>query len=242
MPAKRRVAALIFPGFELLDLYGPLEMLGMREDDFVLQLVSESQREVKSSAGPSALADRTLSDGSDYDILLIPGGMGTRREITNAELLTWIGDTAERTEIVATVCTGSVLLAATGTDRRASRDDKQERFSMGREHAPGGALAASREMGGGRQVPDVVRSFGGDRHVFVSHFPAARPRCRSRDRPVGRVSLARGLDRRSLRLTQLGFCQRRNQGSALRSLASDRATPRTYGPALGVRSLIDCTH
>ncbi len=114
MPANRSVAALIFPDFELLDLYGPLEMLGMREDDFELQLVSESQREVKSSAGPAALADRTLADRGAYDILLIPGGMGTRRELTNGKLLDWIGDTAERAEIVATVCTGSVLLAATG--------------------------------------------------------------------------------------------------------------------------------
>ncbi len=114
MPAKRSVAALIFPGFELLDLYGPLEMLGMREDDFALQLVSQGQREVKSSAGPAALADRTLTDGSDYDILLIPGGMGTRREYKNSQLLAWIGDTARRADHVATVCTGSVLLAATG--------------------------------------------------------------------------------------------------------------------------------
>lgn len=114
MPAKRTVAALIFPGFELLDLYGPLEMLGMREDEFSLLLVSTDHREIKSSAGPASLADRTLTDSSDYDILLMPGGMGTRLELTNGKLLAWIGETAERAEIVATVCTGSVLLAATG--------------------------------------------------------------------------------------------------------------------------------
>lgn len=109
-----RIGALIFPGFELLDLYGPLEMFGMLAKDFQITLIAERPGPVESSAGPKALAESGLAPDRPYDILLVPGGMGTRREIGNRDLISHLRKLAREAKIVATVCTGAALLAETG--------------------------------------------------------------------------------------------------------------------------------
>jgi putative intracellular protease/amidase len=110
----KTVGTLLFPGFELLDVFGPLEMFGALPDDYSLQMVAEKPGPVASRQGPKAIADVALADAKPYDILLIPGGRGTRSEVDNAALIDWIGHHAAACEIVATVCTGAALLARTG--------------------------------------------------------------------------------------------------------------------------------
>ena len=118
----RRVGALIFPGFELIDLFGPMEMFGMLADGFALELVAETSGPVASAQRLRAHADRTIAESSDYDILFIPGGPGTRREVENTQLLDWIAQTSEKSEYTLSVCTGSALLARAGVlnGRRAT--------------------------------------------------------------------------------------------------------------------------
>lgn len=120
----RTVGALIFDGFELLDLYGPLEMFSLLEHDFRIEIIAEV-REVAGGGGPRTIADRLIGDESRLDILLIPGGMGVRREVGNARLVDWLRGAGERTAEVATVCTGSALLARTGLlDGRRATSNK----------------------------------------------------------------------------------------------------------------------
>ncbi len=118
----RKIGALIFPGFELLDLFGPLDMFGMLDKLFQIDLVAESTGAVPSNRGPSAHADRKIDEGVAYDILFVPGGSGTRREVDNARLLDWIKDTSGAAEYTLSVCTGSLLLAKAGVldGRRAT--------------------------------------------------------------------------------------------------------------------------
>lgn len=110
----KTVGTLIFKGFELLDTFGPLQMFGLAWDQFELRLVSEEGGAVKSSQGPVSLCNDSFADNHPYDILLVPGGRGTRREVDNAKLIGWLREKAEAAEIVSTVCTGSALLAKTG--------------------------------------------------------------------------------------------------------------------------------
>jgi transcriptional regulator GlxA family with amidase domain len=110
----RTVGVLLFDQFELLDVFGPLEMLGMLTDDFTIRLVAESGSEVASAQGPRSVINDRCADARAYDVLLVPGGMGTRREVENAALLRWLVHAAERAEIVASVCTGAALLAKAG--------------------------------------------------------------------------------------------------------------------------------
>ncbi|WP_395020832.1 DJ-1/PfpI family protein [Dongia sp.] len=111
---KRTVGVLLFERFELLDVFGPLEMLGLLEDAFEIRLVSEQAEVVDSAQGPRSVVDDYLVDHHPYDLLLVPGGMGTRREVENQALLDWLNHAAGRAETVASVCTGSALLARAG--------------------------------------------------------------------------------------------------------------------------------
>lgn len=121
----RTVGVLLFDGFELLDVFGPLEMFGMRDEDFAIRLVSEGAREVASSQGPRSVIDDTFADQGRYDMLLVPGGMGTRREVGNENLLRWLIEAAAHAEWVTSVCTGSALLAKAGIlDGRRATSNK----------------------------------------------------------------------------------------------------------------------
>lgn len=110
----KTIGALLFPEFELLDVFGPLEMFGMLPDDYHIETVAERAGALASKQGPRAIADIALGDAKPYDILLIPGGLGTRREVGNAALIDWLRRHAEASSIAATVCTGTALLARTG--------------------------------------------------------------------------------------------------------------------------------
>jgi putative intracellular protease/amidase len=122
---SRTIGALIFPGFELLDMFGPLEMFGMLEDAPAIKMIAESLEPVPSRQGPRSVVDATLADATAYDILLVPGGPGTRTEVANAKLLAWLGEAADASALVTTVCTGSALLARTGRlDGKAATSNK----------------------------------------------------------------------------------------------------------------------
>ena len=114
MTRKRTIGVVLFPGFELLDVFGPLEMYGIAKEHFDIRMVAQSGGEVASAQGPKSVVDYTFDDAVDYDILLVPGGMGTRREVKNDVLLSWLKTQAEKVEHMTSVCTGSALLARAG--------------------------------------------------------------------------------------------------------------------------------
>jgi transcriptional regulator GlxA family with amidase domain len=122
----RSVGVLLFDRFELLDVCGPLEMFGVLPDRYHIALLAEVGGTVASTQGPKLAIDLTLSEADRFDLLLVPGGIGTRKEVENTVLLDWLRLQAERAERVATVCTGSGLLARTGSidDRRATSNKR----------------------------------------------------------------------------------------------------------------------
>ena len=111
---SRRLGALLFPGFELLDTFGPLEMFGNMPGAVDIVTVAERKGPVRSGQGPSAMADYGFDDCPPLDLLLIPGGMGTRTEVDNAALIDWLRQRASSAEVVMTVCSGTALLARAG--------------------------------------------------------------------------------------------------------------------------------
>ena len=104
----------MFHEFELLDVFGPLEMFGMVPENFDICMVAEGVGEVASRQGPKSIAEHCFSEQRQYDILLVPGGKGTRKEVDNQRLLDWIRDQSTAAEYVTSVCTGSALLARAG--------------------------------------------------------------------------------------------------------------------------------
>lgn len=123
----RKLAALVFPGFQTLDLFGPLEILGDHDPGSVeISIVAETLDPVSSVHGYRVAVDKTLADGTDYDLLMIPGGDAAPVQEINAAINAWIVETSARAEYVMAVCTGTVLLATTGLldGRRATTNKK----------------------------------------------------------------------------------------------------------------------
>jgi len=130
---KRRwsIGVVLFPDFELLDVFGPLEMYGAAPEHFEISMVAQADGAVASRQGPRSLADHPFGATRQYDILLVPGGMGTRKEVDNPALLNWLRLQAAGAEYVTSVCTGSALLAKAGLldGLRATTNKKSFRWA-----------------------------------------------------------------------------------------------------------------
>ena len=130
------VGAVLFDSFELLDFYGPLEMVGLLEGDAKITVVAEKSGQVRSSAGPCGVAEAAMAGSDGFDVLLIPGGIGTRKVMVNQQFLAELKRLAEASQLVATVCTGSLLLARTGLlDGRKATSNKRV-FQLVKSSAP----------------------------------------------------------------------------------------------------------
>jgi len=121
---QKRVGILIFPDAEVLDFCGPFEVFSVtrlneerrREEPspFQVVLIAETKDPGVATGGLRVLADYTLEDCPPLNILVVPGGWGTRKEINNEKLLNWISARAREVETLSSVCTGSVLLGKAG--------------------------------------------------------------------------------------------------------------------------------
>ncbi|QYJ93663.1 DJ-1/PfpI family protein [Shewanella spartinae] len=107
--APLKVLALVFDDYETLDLHGPLEMLGHLPSVEIILIGPQSI--VRSYQGPRVVADRLLDEVVECDLLLVPGGMGTRKLVDDTRLLDWLRRQAKVSNKVFSVCTGAALLA-----------------------------------------------------------------------------------------------------------------------------------
>ncbi|MEW6864507.1 DJ-1/PfpI family protein [Trueperella pyogenes] len=112
MSVPRRVGVLLFDQFEPLDVFGPVEILGNLHEQYTVSFHAVEPGLVESAIGVKVDAPEPF--GKDVDILLVPGGMGTRSLAHDAESISKLADWGARTPLVMSVCTGSALLAAAG--------------------------------------------------------------------------------------------------------------------------------
>jgi transcriptional regulator GlxA family with amidase domain len=114
------IGILAFDGAEELDFVGPWEVFAMTattRDDLSVLLVAEQDRPLRCAKGLRVLPDRTFADAPDLDVLLVPGGRGTRTEVENPVLIEWIRKVSSRCTWVTSVCTGALLLHEAGPAR-----------------------------------------------------------------------------------------------------------------------------
>jgi len=124
MTQRKRLGILIFDDVEVLDFCGPFEVFSVtrlneaqrRETSspFEVLLVAEKADAVRASGGLRVLPDVTTADCPPLDLLLAPGGWGTRRELDNLQLLAWIAARAAEVKTLCSVCTGALLLGKAG--------------------------------------------------------------------------------------------------------------------------------
>jgi len=108
------VAVLLFDDFETLDVFGPVEIFGRLVDLYLIKFYSLNGGQITNKHGVSILTQKLDGIGNNVEIFLIPGGLGTRKEVENKLLIDKIREIANFSKYVLTVCTGSALLARTG--------------------------------------------------------------------------------------------------------------------------------
>lgn len=124
---KWNVGILIFDGVEVLDFAGPFEVfsrtrlvpgLESRRDDasapFEVFTVARRREPVTCTGGLVVQPRHAFDDAPRIDLLVVPGGFGTRALLRDEEVLDWIRRTAAGARRLASVCTGSLLLAQAG--------------------------------------------------------------------------------------------------------------------------------
>lgn len=118
---------VLFDGAEELDFAGPWEVLTMvntvieatKQDLPRLHVltVAEKGGTVTAAKGMRVIADHDFASCPRLDVILVPGGIGTRREVKNAAMLAFIRDQAAHCTWITSVCTGALLLTAAGPAR-----------------------------------------------------------------------------------------------------------------------------
>jgi transcriptional regulator GlxA family with amidase domain len=113
------VGIFIFPDVEVLDFCGPFEVFSVAGRQIVpgafeVFTVAQSGEPLLARNGLEVVPKHSFADAPPIDVLLVPGGQGTRPLIKDEAVLAWIRGRAESAELVLSVCTGALLLARCG--------------------------------------------------------------------------------------------------------------------------------
>jgi putative intracellular protease/amidase len=126
-PPTQRIGILVFDGFEPLDVFGFVEAFSIARFlgteyaspppyPFEIVLIAREIAKTKSANGPSVMPDWDLAQAlrEPVDLLMIPGGSGTRKLVNDHATLDWVRAMDKRVRIMASVCTGAAILAKCG--------------------------------------------------------------------------------------------------------------------------------
>lgn len=128
-----KVAAILFDGFETLDMFGPVEMLGA-SGEFEVEYFSPEGGIVKSYQGVP-VDSQPISEVGVPEVLLVPGGMGVYAMLGNEAFIVRIAELSEQARYVLSVCNGAFIYAKAGvlngrsaTTYKARMDRAEEMF------------------------------------------------------------------------------------------------------------------
>jgi putative intracellular protease/amidase len=197
---RRKVGILVFPEVEVLDFCGPFEVFSVTRLDeerrrldpspYEVLIIAENPGVVVATGGLKVIPDHVLEDCPPLDVLVVPGGWGTRREMKNDRLIAWIAERGQQVTTLTSVCTGSLLLgkaglldgrlACLGGDARivpgCQRDRRSARRRGGQPDHLGGDLGGHRYgAAGGRQASRRCSGWG-DCQVHGVPVPGGQPK------------------------------------------------------------------
>lgn len=169
----KNVAILIFDEVEVLDFCGPFEVFsvaGRRSglNPFNVYTVAQKAGPVVARNNLSVNPAHTLADCPRPDVLLVPGGYGTRREMHNEALTSWIAEKAGEVELLLSVCTGALLLAKAGLLEGLSATTHHGALDLLKEVAPNtSVLESERVVDNGKVILSAGISAGIDMSLYV---------------------------------------------------------------------------
>jgi len=114
-----RIGISLFEGAEELDWAGPWEVLAAwaqshPTDDIEVFTVAQHEGVITCAKGLKVLPDHTWDSAPPIDVLVYPGGRGTRPQIGDETIAVWLRKTAESAQLMTSVCTGSLVFADAG--------------------------------------------------------------------------------------------------------------------------------
>ncbi|MBL8824398.1 MAG: DJ-1/PfpI family protein [Planctomycetia bacterium] len=137
----RSVDIFIFDEVEVLDFAGPFEVFSVTDwqkdpKPFCVSLVSEKPGPILARNGFSVNPHHAFMDDHPADIIIVPGGFGTRREMHNPTVLNWVRQHAAKGTMILSVCTGSLILGAAGLLDGLEATTHHLRYDLLQETAP----------------------------------------------------------------------------------------------------------
>ena len=119
------LGAIVYKDFELLDLFGPLEMFGILKPQIEIVMVAEKVGAVSSFQGPQTVAEFDYQKCPPLDLILLPGGFGTIQELSNSAMNSFLKERVPSAKVTMSVCSGSWILAKAGLlDGRCATSNK----------------------------------------------------------------------------------------------------------------------
>jgi transcriptional regulator GlxA family with amidase domain len=148
---RQNVAVLLFPEVEVLDFAGPFEVFGVTGAPspwrpFEVYTVAESRDPVLARNGLSINPAYSIADCPPPEIIVVPGGRGTRMAMHNTALLSWIAAHAAKPALTLSVCTGSLMLAKAGLLEGKAATTHHSAFGELREVAPNTVIHEDRRV------------------------------------------------------------------------------------------------
>ena len=169
----RNVAILLFDDVEVLDFAGPFEVFAVASElhDYALFrvfTVAGSAGPIRARNGLAICPDYPLESAPRPDVLIIPGGGGTRALMHNTAICGWIAATAGQAELTLSVCSGALLLAKAGLLAGLRATTHHQVLELLREVAPDTeVIAGERYVDNGRIVTAAGISAGIDASLYV---------------------------------------------------------------------------
>ena len=169
----RNVAILLFDEVEVLDFAGPFEVFAVASElhDYALFrvfTVAGSAGPIRARNGLAICPDYPLESAPRPDVLIIPGGIGTRTLMNNTAICGWIAAAAGQAELTLSVCSGALLLAKAGLLTGLRATTHHQVLELLREVAPDTeVIAGERYVDNGRIVTAAGISAGIDASLYV---------------------------------------------------------------------------
>jgi transcriptional regulator GlxA family with amidase domain len=135
----RNVAVLVYEKVDGLDFVGPFDVFATASNwgkDFRVYTVSEKVQPLNTISGFTFYPKYSFDDCPPPDILIVPGGLGSRAEMNNESLTSWINNAANTAELVLSVCTGALLLAKANLLEGLSITTNRRALDLLRQVAP----------------------------------------------------------------------------------------------------------
>ncbi|NQX58266.1 GNAT family N-acetyltransferase [Paenibacillus qinlingensis] len=172
MERARNVAVLMYEKVDLLDIAGPFDVFGVSSNwgkDFKVYTVGEEQKPVTTVSGLTIHPKYSFDNCPLPDILIVPGGLGSRTEMNNIITTSWISQTAASAEIVLSVCTGALLLAKANLLDGLRVTTNRNAFDVLREIVPPNATIVEdvRYVDNGKIVMSAGVTAGFDAALYV---------------------------------------------------------------------------